>query len=106
MFLKDPLRTVGDNIIPRITYDPRCRNAIKEHGLYHYPDNARKRVEANPTERPVDVDNHALDATRYGYFNYFPELFNMQPEGVTHEYADMNQLIPNIEQVVSLGHEY
>lgn len=106
MFLKDPLRTIGDNIVPRITYDPRCHNAIKEHGLYHYPDNARKRVEANPTERPVDVDNHALDATRYGYFNYFPELFNQQEQSVSHEYADLGMLVPNIDDVVSLGHDY
>jgi hypothetical protein len=106
MFLKDPLRSSGDSIIPRITYDPRCRNAIKEHGMYHYPDNARRRVEANSSERPVDVDNHAMDATRYGYYNYFPELFNMASDSVTHEYTDLDQLVPNISDMVSLGHEY
>lgn len=106
MFLRDPLRSTENNIVPRITYDPRALNAIKEHGLYHYPDSARKRVESNPTERPVDVDNHALDATRYGYFNYFSELFNLAPESVDQEYTDLSQLIPNIDSAVSLGHDY
>jgi hypothetical protein len=79
MFLRDPLRSDDDNIVPRITYDPKCRWAIKEHGLYHYPDDSRKRIETNNTELPVDVDNHTLDAIRYGYRNVFPELFNEQP---------------------------
>lgn len=106
MFLKDPLRSSGNDIVPRILYDPKAKNAIKEHGLYHYPDNARKRVESNPTERPVDVDNHAMDATRYGYYNFFPSLFNNAEQGITQEYMDLSVLVPNIDQSVSLGHSY
>ena len=77
-FLRDPWRSEEGVIVPRIFYDPKAKNAIKEHGLYHYPDDSRKRVESNNSENPVDVDNHAMDATRYGYRNVFPELFNEQ----------------------------
>ena len=44
--------------------------------MYHYPDESRKRIETNKSELPVDVDNHTIDAIRYGYYNTFPELFN------------------------------
>jgi len=103
MFLRDPMRSTASKTVPRITYDPRCINAIKEHNLYHYPDDARKRVEANSTERPVDVDNHTIDAVRYGYFNLFPELFNESFRTVTHEYMDWNDLVPGLAERVSLG---
>lgn len=103
MFLRDPLLSTPGNTIPRITYDPRCRNAIKEHNLYHYPDNARKRVESNSTERPVDVDNHTIDAVRYGYYNYFPELFNEDRKEEIREYTTWDQFVPDIYDRVSLG---
>jgi hypothetical protein len=103
MFLRDPIRSVGENIVPRITYDPRCKNAIKEHGLYHYPDTIRQRVEVNPTENPVDVDNHTLDAIRYGYYNYFPELFNEERKNVTLETMSWSEMIPDLTERVSLG---
>lgn len=103
MFLKDPMRSTDTRIVPRITYDPKCKNAIKEHGLYHYPDTVRKRVESNPTERPVDVDNHTIDATRYGYFNYFPELFNTQEKVQEVEYTSWNDVLPGLEDSVRLG---
>lgn len=102
-FLRDPLRSTQETIVPRITYDPKCLYAIKEHGQYHYPDTARKRVEANPSERPVDVDNHCMDATRYGYFNYFPELFNTQEKGIEVEYTTWNDVLPGLDERVSLG---
>lgn len=102
MFLKDPYRSTKDLIVPRITYDPKCKNAIKEHGLYHYPDNTRKRVETNPTEKPVDVDNHTIDAVRYGYFNFFPQLFNEQPKQVIHVVRNMNEAL-NIGNSMRLG---
>lgn len=103
MFLRDPLRSTPQLVVPRITYDPRCRNAIKEHNLYHYPDNARKRVEGNPTERPVDVDNHTIDAVRYGYYNYFPSLFNEERKEVSVVHQDWEQFVPDIYERVSLG---
>ena len=102
-FLRDPNRSVDDDIVPRIAFSPRCFNAIKEHGLYHYPDNARKRVETNPTENPVDVDNHTIDALRYGYYNTWPELFNEKPEEESVEYMSMEELDPTIPERVSLG---
>lgn len=106
MFLRDPIRSVGPNIVPRITYDPRCTNSIKEHGLYHYPDTIRQRIEVNPSENPVDVDNHTLDATRYGYYNYFPELFNEERKGSTFEVINWNDVIPDLSNRVSLGLDY
>lgn len=92
MFLRDPMRSedavfnsdgtvaVPANIVPRIYFDPKCRNAIKEHGLYHYPDETRKRIDTNPSNKPVDVDNHAMDAIRYGLRNTFPTLFNEEDD--------------------------
>lgn len=103
MFLRDPLRSTDQLVVPRITYDPKCKNAIKEHNLYHYPDNARKRIEVAPTERPVDVDNHTIDATRYGYFNYFPELFNTSAVVEEPVYTDWESVAPGLIETVSLG---
>lgn len=102
-FLKDPLRSTEGNVVPRITFDPSCVNAIKEYGTYHYPDEIRKRIETNPTEVPVDVDNHAMDAIRYGLYNEFPELFNEDRKRVDYEYADLADIDPGIRERVSLG---
>jgi hypothetical protein len=102
-FLRDPIRSKGSKIVPRITFSPRCVNTIKEHGLYRYPDESRKRVEHNKSERPVDVDNHAIDAIRYGYFNTFPELFNETPQREDYETVELEELIPEYEDRVSLG---
>jgi hypothetical protein len=98
--LRDPLRSSEEEVVPRITYDPRCTNAIKEHGLYHYPDESRKRILTNASELPVDVDNHAIDACRYGYFNVFPELFNQQEKKEEIYYVEYEDL--GLERV-SLG---
>jgi terminase large subunit-like protein len=102
-FLRDPFRSTEDQIIPRILFDPKCFNCAKEHGLYHYPDSARRRVEANPSEVPVDIDNHTIDALRYGYFNTFPTLFNETPKSTDVEYADLEDLDEDIWEKVSLG---
>lgn len=81
--LRDPFRKADIDevnnplgIWPRITYDPQCVHAIEEYNLYHYPDEARRRIEAGPTEVPVDTDNHAISAVRYGLFALWPQLFN------------------------------
>ena len=107
-FLRDPVRSImpqqrGQDdpglIVPRITISPRCTNLIKEHGQYHYPDDSRKRIETNKTEVPVDADNHALDALRYGYFNTWPEMFNeVQPSTVQEglEPQAMQDIIDNM----------
>jgi len=95
--LRDPLHSTEDEVVPRITYDPKCMNAIKEHGLYHYPDESRKRIMTNASDLPVDVDNHAIDACRYGYYNIFPELFNEQMKRDEYEYYDYDEL--GIERV-------
>jgi hypothetical protein len=106
MFLRDPLRSTDQLIVPRITYDPRCKAAIKEHGLYHYPDTIRQRVEVNSSENPVDIDNHTIDAVRYGYYNYFPALFNEDRKDESYEAVSWNQVIPDMDERVSLGLEY
>lgn len=106
LFLRDPYLSTPEQVVPRITYDPRCVNAIKEHGLYHYPDLARKRAEGNPTEVPVDIDNHAIDAVRYGYFNRFPELFNESRKEIDIQYMDYEEFIPDIHEKVSLGKDW
>jgi hypothetical protein len=103
MFLRDPFSSTDEVVNPRITWDPRCYNSIREHGQYHYPDNARRRIEVNPSDVPVDVDNHTIDAIRYGYRNTFPELFNETPEQNSVEYYDMDDLDPDIRARVSLG---
>ena len=106
MFLRDPIRSVGALVVPRITYDPKCKSAIKEHGLYHYPDTIRQRVEVNASENPVDVDNHTIDAVRYGYYNYFPELFNEERRVQSFEIMDWNDVIPDMNERISLGLDY
>lgn len=102
-FLKDPIRSTEDFIVPRITFDPAAVSTIKEYGTYHYPDEIRKRIETNPTEVPVDVDNHAMDAIRYGLYNEFPYLFNETPKRVDVEYMNLEDLDPGIPSRVSLG---
>lgn len=102
-FLKDPLRSTPDEVVPRITFDPACTSAIKEYGTYHYPDEIRKRIETNPTEVPVDVDNHAMDAIRYGLYNKFPQLFNEDRKRTEVQYMNLDELDPDIHERVSLG---
>ena len=102
-FLKDPYRSTEAEVVPRITFDPACISSIKEYGTYHYPDEIRKRIETNPTEQPVDVDNHAMDAIRYGLYNEFPQLFNEDPKRVEIQYADLEDIDPTIPARVSLG---
>jgi hypothetical protein len=106
IFLKDEVILANGATTPRITWDPRCVNSIKEHGLYHYPDLARQRVEKSPTEVPVDVDNHTIDAIRYGYYNRFPELFNEERARVDIEYMEYDELIPDIRDRVDLGQDW
>lgn len=107
-FLRDPIRsrlpqTLGPDdpglIIPRIQVDRKCKNLIREHGVYHYPDDSRKRIETNKSEIPVDADNHALDALRYGYYNTWPELFNETPSYNSIEGAEpeaMDQILSDM----------
>jgi len=102
-FLKDPYRSTETEVVPKLTFDPTCTNAIKEYGTYHYPDEIRKRIETNPTEVPVDVDNHAMDAIRYGLYNKWPELFNEDRKHVEVEYMDYEDIDPGIGARVSLG---
>lgn len=103
--LRDPLRSTDEKIVPRITFDRKCYNAIKEHGMYHYPDSARRRVEANPSEVPVDIDNHIMDALRYGYYNTWPVLFNevRKEEDEDYEVTEYDDFDPSIREATSLG---
>lgn len=93
----------GEEVIPRLTYDPKCQNVITEYGQYHYPDEIRKRIDTNPTEVPVDVDNHGVDAIRYGLYNTWPELFNETPKHEEYDYAQYADIDPTIPTRVSLG---
>jgi Terminase large subunit, T4likevirus-type, N-terminal len=98
-FLKDPRLSTENKIVPKILFSPRCRNCIREHGSYHYPDEARKRVETNKSELPVDVDNHTIDALRYGYFNNFPNLFNISPPSESLIQGELEQFLPDFKRV-------
>lgn len=102
-FLKDPTRSSETEVVPSMFFNPSCVSTIKEYGTYHYPDEIRKRIETNPTEVPVDVDNHAMDAIRYGLYNEFPQLFNEDPKRVEMEYLDLEDIDPRIPERVSLG---
>jgi hypothetical protein len=46
---------------PNLLVSDRCVNLIRELEGYIY-----KEVKGTPTEEPVDVENHACDALRYG----------------------------------------
>lgn len=98
--LRDPFRQVpppkdGTNpygIVPRITFDPRAKNAIEEHNRYHYPDNVRG-LANNLSELPVDADNHAISAMRYGYYEAFPALFNEVVPRETYEVITLDAIM-------------
>jgi Terminase large subunit, T4likevirus-type, N-terminal len=118
MFLRDPINSQepvvtpsgeivrGEMIVPRIFFDPKCKNAIKEHGLYHYPDETRKRIVTNPTTKPVDVDNHAMDAIRYGLRNTFPQLFNEGQDSESIIYLSPEELGVEFDSILIEGAEY
>jgi len=118
MFLRDPVRSIDPirgprgewitqgQIIPRIFFDPKCKNVIKEHGLYHYPDETRKRINTNPTNKPVDVDNHGMDAIRYGLRNEFPSLFNDGGDQDNVIYLDPQDLGFDMESIMFEGSDY
>jgi hypothetical protein len=62
-FLRNPL-----NKKPRLWIDPKCKNTIKEFGLYRY----RTFKENRPiSEEPVDNYNHAIKALTYYLVNRF-----------------------------------
>lgn len=79
--LRDPFRSIEpdednpDGIVPRMTFDPKCRYTLDEFQLYHYPDKPRQ-GDVNNTELPADKDNHSIAALRYGLYDEFPALFN------------------------------
>lgn len=47
----------------RLYVSENCRNLIDEFGMYRYPD-------AGDGEKPVDANNHALDALRYSIMTH------------------------------------
>ena len=118
MFLRDPMRSkeaivdkeghilAPAEIVPRLKYDPKCKNAIKEHGLYHYPDETRKRIDTNPSNKPVDVDNHAMDAIRYGLRNTFPTLFNDGEEDESMRYYSHSELGIDVSDMIFANEDW
>lgn len=62
--LQKYLVIAGDGL-PRITVDPRCENVIREFETYEW----KLRDKANSTDtkdEPIKVNDHAMDALRYG----------------------------------------
>ena len=54
----------------RIRVSSSCKNLITELETYHYPD---KTTNHNDSEKPVDEDNHAIDALRYALTTHDPD---------------------------------
>ena len=54
----------------RIRVSNKCKNLINEFETYHYPE---KTINHNDSEKPVDEDNHALDALRYALTTHDPD---------------------------------
>jgi hypothetical protein len=118
MFLRDPMRSIEPTlnreghivtpgvVVPRIYFDPKCKNVIKEHGLYHYPDETRKRIDTNPSNKPVDVDNHGMDAIRYGLRNTFPTLFNDIGNSDSIQYATYEDLGMDMQEILFEASDY
>jgi len=50
-----------------ILIDKYCSHLINELQAYHYEKN---KLNANPTEKPAKVDDHAVDALRYALFSF------------------------------------
>ncbi len=62
-FLRNPL--TGK---PRLYHDPRCKQTLREYGLYKY----REVIDGRPvSEEPIDADNHALKALAYWLYDKF-----------------------------------
>jgi len=60
------LMHVGADKLPSLVIFNTCRNLIREIPRYRWPDGTDQR---NPRDVPMDVDNHALDALRYGLYS-------------------------------------
>ena len=54
--------TLNDMGAPRMTYDPECRDSIREIGSYHWQPNK----DGQATDKPAKADDHAMDRDRYG----------------------------------------
>ena len=53
--------TLDDMGAPRMTYDPECKDSIREIGSYHWQPNK----DGQATDKPAKVDDHAMDRDRY-----------------------------------------
>lgn len=45
----------------------RCNHTLNEYEMYHYPESEEDK-EKNPTENPIDMNNHLMDCNRYVTF--------------------------------------
>ena len=50
------------------TVVPNCPNLVREREVYHWPDT---KPGMPPPKRPVEVDDHTVDAERYYVWNYY-----------------------------------
>ena len=62
-----PLFDVADDGKPRLFISDACLNTIEEISKYRYADQKEGREEK---EQPLKVDDHAMDALRYGIFTH------------------------------------
>ncbi len=60
----------------RFYVDPRCRNLIREFGLYR----RKKQPDGSFGEKPEDRHNHAMDAARYAMVGRFGKPLNTRYE--------------------------
>jgi hypothetical protein len=86
-FLK--MRVIGEDEsgapieAPKLFVDPSCRNVIREFNLYKAPSKLKSNMkESSTTSAAVKIDDHAMDAIRYGLMHVF-EL------GATYSLADV-----------------
>lgn len=56
---------------PRFFITPECGNTLNEFGVYMYPDEKDGR---NPSSKPLDYMNHAMDALRYVCISLDPDI--------------------------------
>lgn len=72
LYFKPGLNKIEDGIMKvygyfeagKIKIHANCRNLIRELGLYKYPEQELD-AKKNPSEIPIDKDNHTCDALRY-----------------------------------------
>jgi hypothetical protein len=87
------LMQVQEDGKPRLMVFKNCKNLIREIAKYRFPEGTTGR---NPSDLPVDKDNHAIDALRYAIYSDYLRQYGgvgttqrqAAAHGVRHGYAD------------------